>query len=113
MSEEFTPHPKIVEFWDKDGERLTELIVVAGGWYIKEYGKIQYNEEWIYSRRGLTEGEFIEHLYLTSKIIGMLEVVDENNFQWLQDKIGEHFEKSLEKLGKKRAKQDDINNSTS
>lgn len=86
-------HPKLKEFWAEKGDRFAELVNV-GGWNPTGYGDIREDEDqYLYGRIGLTEDEFLEHLYLSCKLSGMVDILGNDHLEWFQDQMEIEWER--------------------
>lgn len=86
-------HPKFKEFWSKNGDRIAELVNV-GGWNPTGYGDVIVDEdEYLYDRIGLTEDEFLEHIYFLSKMSGMIDILGNDHLEWFQDQMEIEWER--------------------
>lgn len=86
-------HPTFKKFWTEKGDRIAELVNV-GGWNPTGYGDIREDEdEYLYDRIGLTEDEFLEHVYLISKVSGMVDILGNDHLEWFQDQMEIEWER--------------------
>jgi len=78
-------HPKLEEFWEKYGERFTELFCV-GGENPSSYGIIEFGGG-PYGRGGLTHDEFDDFIRMRSHLEGMFDILGQDAVLWVHRHI--------------------------